>query len=117
MRKNGEPMDERDKVRVLGFCFTAIATDRSDLLESFSAVAPDDAWQTYLWLDDRPPSSDYERVSHQEVRDLIQANLFEITGKQADALEKYRALQQQLKNDPGGLRDSAGAGVARLSHR
>ena len=54
MRKNGEPLDGDEKGRILGFCFTPVVTSQKELVESLSAVPEDDAWKTYLWLDDRP---------------------------------------------------------------
>jgi len=116
MRKDGEPIDEGDKHRIVGLCCNPTVADHTELAESLSAVAPDEAWQTYLWLDDQP-QQDYARKSHLIVHDFIAANLLELSGKQPEALEKYRLLQQQLKNQPGSLAEAVDAAIARLSHR
>jgi hypothetical protein len=111
MRKGGEPLDEEDKSRILSFCFDPSTTDRKELAESLSAVPPDEAWQTYLWLDDNAPNDD----RHSMVREFIQANLLEVSGKRTDALEKYRSLQKELKNESGSMKDSVNAAIVRLS--
>ena len=114
MRKNGEPLDGDEKGRILGFCFTPVVTSQKELVESLSAVPEDDAWKTYLWLDDRPndDESDDKTLAH----DFIHANLLEVSGKRAEALEKYRSLQQELKNGSGTYRDRVDDAVKRLSH-
>jgi tetratricopeptide (TPR) repeat protein len=110
MRKAGEPLDEGDKSRILGFCVDPSTTDRKELVESLSAVPPDEAWRTYLWLDDNAHSDDRHRM----VQEFIQANLFEVSGKRSDALEKYRSLQKELKNESGSMKDAVNAAIARL---
>jgi tetratricopeptide (TPR) repeat protein len=111
MRKDGEPLDEGDKSRILSFCFNPGTTEHKELAESLSAVPPDEAWQTYLWLDDNAKDDD----SRQNIHDFIQANLLEVSGKRSDALEKYRLLQKNLKNESGSMKDSVNAAIARLS--
>lgn len=111
MRKSGEPMSEAQKRRVLSFCLAPIVSDRAELDESLTAVPPDDAWSTYLWLDDNPDDA----VSDGPNREFIHANLLEATGKPQQALDQYRQLQQQLKNAPGSLQSADLAAIARLS--
>ena len=111
MRKAGEPLDEGYRSRILSFCFDPIVTDHKELVESLSAVSPDEAWQTYFWLDDKSPDDDHHRTVHE----FVQANLLEISGKRPEALEKYRRLQSALKNAPGRMKDSVDAAVKRLS--
>jgi tetratricopeptide (TPR) repeat protein len=113
MRKNGEPMDEDDKYRILEFCFTNVVSHRSDLIESLSAVSPDDAWQTFLWLDDQQ-TEDAKRQSM--VREFIAANIAEISGDKQKSLDEYRVLQKELKNQGSTLGDSVDQAIARLSH-
>jgi hypothetical protein len=112
MRKSGEPMDEADRSRILGFCFNPMVTDRANLGESLSAIPPDDAWSTYLWLDDNPENTRDRELAHQ----FIQANLAEISGKRRESLDDYKVLQKQLKNAPGSMKNSVDAAVSRLSH-
>jgi hypothetical protein len=111
MRKSSEPLDEDTRGRILSFCCDPML-GHAELFESLSAVPPDEASQTYLWLDDRQQEGDTQRLR----RDFIAASLLEISGKRPEALEKYRALQQQLKGRPGSLKQSVDAAIARLSH-
>jgi hypothetical protein len=112
MRKAGEFLDQRYKTRILSSCFNPIVTDHGELAECLSAVPPDDAWATYIWVDDQTDDSE----GRQRVHDFIKANLLELSGKRQDALAKYRALQQELKNGSGTMKNSTDAAVARLSH-
>jgi tetratricopeptide (TPR) repeat protein len=111
MRKGGEPLDEDHKSRILSFCFDPVVTHRDELVESLSAVPADDAWKTYLWLDDKG-SSDYQ----EEVREFIHANLLELSGDKAGSLAMFRTLQAELKDNNGDMKDQVDAAVARLSH-
>jgi Tfp pilus assembly protein PilF len=111
MRKSGEPLDESQKRRTLGFCFDPVVVDSGELAESLSAVPPDETWKTYLWLNEMPEDAQGQR----EVSDFIAANLLELAGKRKEALEKYRLLQQQLMNQSGSFKNSVDAAIARLS--
>lgn len=112
MRNSGEPLDEGYKARILSFCFDPTVTDHGELAESLSAVPPDEAWKTYLWLDDKAADAEADAT----LRNFIQANLLEVSGKRRESLGKYRLLQQELKNRPGTMKNSVDAAVARLSH-
>jgi len=111
MRKSGEQLDEEYKKHVLGFCFDPIVTDHEELTESLTAVPPKEAWETYLWIDDRA-GGQAQRIVH----DFIAANLLELTGERQQSLDSYRLLRQKLKNQPGTMKDLVGAAIARLSH-
>lgn len=111
MRKSGEPLDEEDRARILNFCFDPMLSEHGELSESLSAVPPDEVWQTYLWLDDKPEDARDRLISH----NFIEANLMELSGKRPEALAKYRLLQQELKNWPGTFKDSVDAAIARLT--
>lgn len=110
MRKAGEPLNREYKSRILNFCFDPVVTDRNELVEALSAVPPDDEWKTYLWVDD---NADHE--DHHLTHDFVQANLLEISGDKAESLAKFRALQQELKDSNGSMKQSVDAAVARLS--
>lgn len=112
MRKFGEPLDQEHRMRILSFCFDPMLTDHGELAESLSAIPPDEAWQTYLWLDDKPEDVQTDLLVHS----FIQANLMELSGKRQESLEKYRLLQQELKNTSGAMKNSVDAAIARLSH-
>jgi len=51
------------------------------------------------------------------MREVIQDALIEISGNKAEALEKYRALQVELKPTYFSLKDSVNEAVARLSKK
>jgi tetratricopeptide (TPR) repeat protein len=112
MRKSGEPLSEDDKSRVLGFCFDPTTTEHSELVESLSAVPAEDEWKTYLWLDDQPEDPSGDRL----VQEFIQANLLEVSGDRARALEAFRKLSQELKNSASTMVDPVNAAIVRLSH-
>ena len=113
MRNSGEPLGEGRGRRILGFCFDPVTTDDAEFSESLSAAPPDEVWKTYLWLAELPENA--QNLS--TVRDLLAANLLELSGKQRESLEKYRLLQQQLPNQPGTLKNSVDAAVSRVSQR
>jgi tetratricopeptide (TPR) repeat protein len=113
MRESGEPLDEGYKMRILGFCFDPIVTHHNELVESLSAVPADEAWTTYLWLDDNPDEAAAQLLVH----DFIHANLLEIAGKRQESLESYRLLQQKLKDRPGSLKNAVDAAMVRLSQK
>lgn len=112
MRKSGEFLDEEHKPRVLGFCFNPLLTAHGELAESLSAVPPDEAWATYLWLDDRPENAKAHGLDH----DFVKANLLELSGKRQEALTQYRLVQQELKDESFTMKNSVNAAIARLSH-
>ena len=110
MRKGSEPLDEGNKVRVLAFCCDPPITHHEQLVESLSSVPREEAWRTYLWLDD----SEKEGQSEKNRRDFIEANLLEISGERQEAVKKYRLLQKEM--DPRStMKDSVDAAIARLS--
>jgi tetratricopeptide (TPR) repeat protein len=112
MRKSGEPLGEEQRRRILSFCFNSVIIDYGELTESLSAVPPDETWQTYLWLDNLPEGA----TGQTKVHTFLSANLLELSGKKKESLEKYRLLQQQLQSQPGSLKNSVDAAIARLTH-
>lgn len=110
MRKGGEPLDEGYKSRILSFCCEPVVTSRDELVESLSAVPPDDAWKTYLWLDDNA-SGEYR----EQVHEFIHANLLEVSGDKAGALAMFRTLETELKDSNGDMKDQVNAALVRLS--
>jgi tetratricopeptide (TPR) repeat protein len=113
MRKNGEEIDDSEKRRILAFCYNPALTDQAELSESLSAVPQDEAWKTYLWLDDKP--DDETNTSQAVTREFINADLLEISGKRPESLAKYRLLQQELNSQPGTLKNRVDEAVKRLS--
>jgi tetratricopeptide (TPR) repeat protein len=110
MRKGGEPLDEEYKSRIFSFCFEPGIVEQDELMESLTAVPPDEAWKTYLWLDDGPESGE-----HQMAHGFIQASLLELGGDRAGALAQFRGLAQELKDEPGSMKSLVDAAVVRLS--
>ena len=115
MRKNGEPLDGASRRRVLADCFDPELSSHTQLSEALSAVPAEDAWKTFLWLDDAPPA-DAEPGADALRRSFIQASLLEISGKPQPALAQFRQMQQELKQRPGSLLDAVNAAIARLGH-
>jgi hypothetical protein len=114
MRKAGEPLDSDKKKRVLTFCFEPIVTDHKELVESLSAVPKDEAWKTYLWLDDQPAEG-RDAADQQTMRDFIGASLLEISGDRENALRKYRVVQQEMSPFADSLKSAVGAAIKRLT--
>jgi len=110
MRKTGEALDEGYKSRILSSCFSPVG-DHKRLKESLSAVPPDEAWKTYLWLDDKAQDGQAQTMVH----DFIYANLLELSGKRQESLQKFRLLQRVLKSQPGSMKNSVDAAAARLA--
>jgi tetratricopeptide (TPR) repeat protein len=114
MRKNGEDLDAGEKHRILGFCYNPVVTNSKELAESLSAVPQDDAWKTYLWLDDAQDEDQTEKTQSLN-RDFIYANLLEVSGKRTEALEKYRVLQRDPQTKNFSFKDRVDDAVKRLS--
>jgi tetratricopeptide (TPR) repeat protein len=115
MRVGGESLDADRKRRILTFCCNPTLTDHAELVESLSVVPKDDAWKTYLWLDDSGQEGKDETVQRL-THEFINATLLEISGDRPEALKKYRQLQQELSRLPGSLKDSVDGAIVRLSH-
>jgi tetratricopeptide (TPR) repeat protein len=114
MRINSEPMSDRYKQRILSY-YSPI-NSRDDLKEVLSAVPPNDAWATFLWLNDKQATGGelrQQRIWHE----FIRASILEISGKSAEALAMFRALQDRLKPGAysGRMRDHVAAAIKRLS--
>jgi hypothetical protein len=116
MRIHGEALDPGERRRVFGFCCDTVVTDRTELVESLSAVSEQDAWQTYLWLENAG-SGDSSNPLQTLTHDYIHATLLEISGDKPEALRQYRVLQQKLRNQPNSALDVAvRAAITRLIH-
>ena len=116
MRTAGEPLDPDVRRRVVDFCCDPTLARHEEIAEFLSAVGPDDAWNTYLWLDDRSREGLDLRMDVL-MRSFIQANLLEASGQTPAALARYRQLQAQLAHQPGSLKDSVDEAVVRLARR
>ena len=95
MRRNGEPIDDQEKNRILT-AYDPTVNSAEELSETLSAVPADEAWPTYLWLDTRSTDGaklDYQRLKH----DFIYASILEIERKREDALSAFQRLRTELK--------------------
>ena len=113
MRKGNEPLEDGWRRRIRDFCCEPDEDEPNSLKEALTAVRQDEAWQTYLWLDNGvdPRRSDTQRFA----RAYIEAYLLEANGKKAEALQKYQALQVTLKGTFSILVEPVNNAVKRLS--
>ena len=110
MRKDGEAIEDDQKYRIRSFCYSTSNSNHANLVESLSAVPEDDSWKTFLWLDDN-----HENGMDPLAQDFIYANLLEVSGNRAEALEKFRALQQNPKAMQFSFKDQVDVAVKRLT--
>jgi tetratricopeptide (TPR) repeat protein len=95
MRRNGEFLEDGQKHRVLS-AYSPTVNSAAELRETLSAVPPNDAWATYLWLDQSVATgSDMDQQQIQ--RDFIHASIQELDGKRQEALITFKGLQAELK--------------------
>lgn len=111
MRKSNEPLDADNRRRIRVTCFDPIIAGHGELEECLTAVPSDEAWATYLWLNNNSAGGD----DRPQVREFVYANLLELNGKKQESLAKYRTLQKELKSQPGSLKERVDAAVTRLS--
>ena len=67
-----------------------------ELRQTISAIPPDDAWATYLWLDDQKQEG-FGAEMQQMRRDFIHAGILEVDGKRQEALAAFQKLRGELK--------------------
>jgi tetratricopeptide (TPR) repeat protein len=106
IRIHHEPLDPQLQSR-LSYLYSPTVSDATELHETLTAVAPDDAWKTFQWLN--PQSS--------PTSDFVHANLTEISGNRAAALAEFKALAISLKAKGmnGRIADYTAAAVQRLN--
>jgi tetratricopeptide (TPR) repeat protein len=111
MRKDGEPLDELSRRRILYFCFDPPYTQPEELAASLSAVPAEDAWTSYQWLTEgaQPPVPEATRA-------YVHATLLEISGDKEQALAIYSQLQKQV-DDSNSLKRLIDEAVKRVSKR
>lgn len=97
MRKNGEKISGSDKSRIISTNYAPDMVEDAELVEILSALTPDDAWATYVWLDEATDSSSAAWRSEQ--RKFIEAKIKEISGKNSEALAIYRSLLTELRTN------------------
>jgi hypothetical protein len=115
MRRNGELLEDGQKHRILS-AYSPTVNSAAELKETLSAVPPDDAWATYLWLDQ--PDATGSELDHQRIqRDFIHASIQEFDGKRQEALTAFKGLELELKRKGynGRIVTHVDAAIKRLS--
>ena len=115
MRQNGEPLDDRQKGRILT-AYSPTVNTAEEISQTLAAVPPADAWATYLWLGEN--RTDGAGVEWQRLQtDFIQANLLEIGGKPHEALAAFETLRAELKRRGynGRIVEHVDSAIKRLS--
>jgi hypothetical protein len=93
MRMNGETIAARYRSRVMTRFRPGNTTELREIL---SAVPPNDAWATFLWLDQ---SSAGEDMAYKEYRrEFIHALVLELDGKTADAVALLTELDRKMRS-------------------
>lgn len=110
MRINSEPLDSGRRQRIISNY--SPGHDAQELNETLSALPADQAWATYLWLDDQE-----KRGADRLWYDFINASILEIGGQRTEALNIFKTLQEKLNRDGirGRLADHVNQAVRRLS--
>ena len=82
--------------------------------EMLSAVPPNEAWATFLWLDDS--RGGYEKEYDGFRREFIHARVLELEGKNAEAVALLTDLERKMRSGrfAGRLLDDVSAAAKRL---
>jgi hypothetical protein len=91
MRRDGEPLDERMRRRILS-AFNPTVNTADEITEALKAVSPGDMRATYDWLDSASTET-YQRAQ----RGFIHASILEIEGKREEARAAFQALLAEMK--------------------
>ena len=92
MRKQGEPMQPRQRSDIFNEIFFFDLDDQGEFPQIVRVVTPEDALATYDWL-----SAGQTRVDLALRREFVAACSLEVAGRNAEALARYKSLQQQLR--------------------
>ena len=113
MQQNYEPLDAERKLNTLSFCCNPSVNFHNDLAESFSALPPSAAMQTYIWLDE-DAQGDPQVQSLK--REFIQASITELSGDRHAALQQLRILRPKVQTANGTtLDEQVDEGIKRLT--
>ncbi len=113
VRINKEPLDEAIRERT-SYLYSPTVADEAELRKVLTAVPPDQAWNTFLWLNPEQAS----RGNPPVLRDFIHASLAELSGDRSNALVEFKALSKALKSHQidGRIADFTDAAIRRLSN-
>jgi tetratricopeptide (TPR) repeat protein len=89
MRIHGEPIPEHYRSRVMSYFRPGNSDEMGEML---SAVPPEDAWATFMWLDRPSPGETHEDFR----RELVHARVLELEGKKAEALALLTEMEHKL---------------------
>lgn len=111
MRANHEPLDARQRSRLLTYFRPG---NGEQLQKMLSAVSPSDAWATFQWLD--PPSSGDGSKFEDFRREFVHGRVLELEGKTAEARSLFTELEHKLRaaNASGSLLSDVLAASKRL---
>jgi hypothetical protein len=93
MRINGETISGRYRSRVM-YYFRPGNSD--ELQEVLSAVPPNDAWATFVWLDDSSPGDEMKYEGFR--REFIHSRVLELDGKPTEALALLTELDRKMRS-------------------
>jgi hypothetical protein len=112
MRKNNETLSDDESGRILSFTYPL--SQPAELMEALSAVPPTESWATYQWLED-PQDTETSGPGRQLRRDYIYAIILELSGKQPEALSRYKLLLPKLKRSNSTLVGPVQDAIRRLA--
>lgn len=93
MRLNGESIPKSYRSRLMIYFRPG---NNEELQEMLSAVPPQNAWATFLWLDD--PSTKRDDKYDAFRRDYIHARVLEVEGKTAEATALLTELDRKMRS-------------------
>jgi tetratricopeptide (TPR) repeat protein len=118
MRKNGEKISESNRSRIISTNYSPDMIDDVELVRILAALPSDEAWATYVWLDETTDSSDEEEQSLKQLKHkFIEAKIKEISGKDVEALALYRSLQAGLRETGSTLGPRVALAIKNLTHK
>lgn len=111
MRKKGEPMSDEERASILWEAIAIRITNHDRLVKILSVLPVDEMQATLDWLNagDKNPSAGKQNSAR-----FVAANLREIAGDRAGALNRYRTMQKDLGED-SVLIPQVNAAIKRLS--
>lgn len=113
MRKGGEPLDADTRLNARGFCCVPEETTHEQWVETLTAVPSEEAFQTYVWLNDT--NTDLSPSVLALHRLYVRALLTEIAGDRAGALQQLRDLNRKIDGINSSLDQCVPEEIERLT--
>ena len=114
MRKNGEALSKARRAQALQRVTGFRVTDHARLVTVLSVLPPQEMLATYDWLNDGDNNQSDDKWAY---RPFIEANLDEMSGQRAQALEIYQTLKKGLARTYSLLGPQVDAAIKRLSSK